>query len=402
MKERIKYTLKKIPIVYSLVLSCYINTHKALLFIAGQLFTLLPVKNKKIVICNFYGKGYGDNGKYIAEEIMRKDLDYDIVWLLKKDSYDASKFPYTVRKVKYGSIRGLYELATAKVWIDNCRKSFHPPKRKKQFYIQTWHGSIPLEKVEKDVENKLSPGYVDSAKHDSKIADVFLSNSKFCTEIYRKSFWYNGRVLEIGSPRCDVFFRENNDADIKVRDLYNIKSDAKIAIYAPTFRADGNLEVYNIDFKKLIEVLENKFGDEWIVLIRLHPNISNKADLITYSERLINATNYNDMYELLSISDMLITDYSSTMFEFSLNYKPVFLYCSDIAEYRKDRDLYFDLEKLPYKIAEDNTQLIQSIKDFDEEEYRNKVHLFYKELGIQELGNASVEVVKLINKIVNQ
>lgn len=363
---------------------------------------LLPVNPRKIVISSYYGKPYGDNGKYIIEEINKTENNYDIVWLLKKEYEDEANFPDNVRIVGYGSYRALLELATAKIWIDNCRKMICPPKRIKQFYIQTWHGSIPLKKVEKDVEEKLSPGYVDSAKHDSKIADVFLSNSKFCTEIYRKSFWYNGRVLEIGSPRCDVFFRENNDVDIKVRDLYNIKSDAKIVIYAPTFRADGNLEVYNIDFKKLIEVLENKFGGEWIVLIRLHPNISNKADLITYSERLINATNYNDMYELLSISDMLITDYSSTMFEFSLNYKPVFLYCSDIAEYRKDRDLYFDLEKLPYKIAEDNTQLIQSIKDFDEEEYRNKVHLFYKELGIQESGNASVEVVKLINKIVNQ
>lgn len=402
MNLKIKALFKRVPVIYSVIFWLKQKIMRSIYHIAARLFIFLPIKKNKITISNYYGKGYGDNGKYIAEEIMNQGLDYDIVWLLKKDFYDVSKFPCTVRKVKYGSIRGLYELATSKVWIDNCRKLFHPPKRKKQFYIQTWHGSIPLKKVEKDVENKLSPGYVDSAKHDSKIADVFLSNSKFCTEIYRKSFWYNGRVLEIGSPRCDVFFRENNDADIKVRDLYNIKSDAKIAIYAPTFRADGNLEVYNIDFKKLIEVLENKFGGEWIVLIRLHPNISNKADLITYSERLINATNYNDMYELLSISDMLITDYSSTMFEFSLNYRPVFLYCSDIAEYRKDRDLYFDLEKLPYKIAEDNTQLIQSIKDFDEEEYRNKVHLFYKQLGIQESGNASVEVVKLINKIVNQ
>lgn len=365
-----------------------------------HIFRIKSINKKKIVFSNFLGKGYGDNPKYIAQEILRQELDYTLVWLANDTS--CMGFPNSIKLVKAESIRAIYEMVTAKIWIDNVRKLRYVNKRKKQFYIQTWHGSIPLKKVEKDVEENLSSGYVDSAKHDSKIADVFLSNGKFCTEIYRKSFWYNGRILEIGSPRCDVFFRENYDADVKVRNFYNIKSDAKVAIYAPTFRADGNLEIYNIDFNNLIEVLEKKFGGEWIVLIRLHPNISNKADLITYGERLINATNYNDMYELLSISDILITDYSSTMFEFSLNYKPVFLYCSDIADYRKDRNLYFDLEKLPYKIAEDNGQLIKSIQEFDEEEYRNKVHLFYKELGIKESGNASVEVVKLINKIINQ
>lgn len=391
----LKNTIRKIiPVYLYEAMSFY---YKKILF---YLYRIFPVNKKKIVVSNFLNKGYGDNPKYIVEEIIKQKLPFNIIWLV--ENTNATNFPKDIKLVKSESISSIYEMATAKVWIDNVRKPKYVRKRKKQYYIQTWHGSIPLKKVEKDAVNKLSPRYIDSAKHDSKIADVFLSNSKFSTEIYRKSFWYNGRVLEVGSPRCDVFFRENNDADMKVRDLYNIKSDAKIAIYAPTFRADGNLEVYNIDFKKLIEVLENKFGGEWIVLIRLHPNISNKADLITYSESLINATNYNDMYELLSISDILITDYSSTMFEFSLNYKPVFLYCSDIGEYIKDRDLYFDLEKLPYEIVEDNTQLIRSIKDFDEEEYRNKVHLFYKELGIQESGNASVEVVKLINQIVNQ
>lgn len=359
----------------------------------------LPINPRKVVFSSYYGKPYGDNGKYIIEELNRNENNYDIVWLLKKEFIGKVNFPKNVRIVEYGSFKGFIELATAKVWVDNCRKMFCPPKRKKQFYIQTWHGSIPLKKIERDAENALSPGYVDSAKHDSKIADLFLSNSKFCTEIYRKSFWYDGKILEVGSPRCDVFFEDNNSANLKVRNLYGIPKESKIVIYAPTFRADGTLDAYNIDFNILVKVLEAKFGGKWSVLVRLHPNISSQASSIQYNENVINATHYDDMYDLLSVSDILITDYSSTMFEFSLNYKPVFLYCSDIDDYKRDRDFYFDFEKLPYKIAEDNKQLMQVIQDFDSDEYKNTLYTFYKELGVHESGKASSEVVKIINKV---
>lgn len=388
LKRILPYNLKR-------CIRSFINGHYS------YFLWIFPIKNNKIVICNYYGKGYGDNGKYIVEEILNQGLDYDIVWLLKKNLIGKVKFPQRVRTIKYDSLRGLYELATAKVWVDNCRKIFYPPKRKKQFYMQTWHGGIAMKRIEKDVENNLSKGYVDAAKLDSKIANVFISNSKFCTSMYKSVFWYDGDVLESGSPRCDVFFRESDIINDKVRSFYNIDSRTKIVIYAPTFRTDGNIDVYNIDFEKIVEALEIKFGGKWNVLIRLHPNISDKANLIMYSESIINATNYDDMYELLSASDILITDYSSTMFEFSLNYKPVFLYCNDITEYKNDRNFYFDLDELPYKIAEDNNQLFKLIKEFKIEDYRAALTSFYEKVGLKEKGTASAEVVKYISQIRN-
>ena len=112
-------------------------------------FRLFPIKKNKIVITNYYGKGFGDNGKAIANELHERKLDIDFVWLVEKND---ESIPQWIRQVNYYSILSIYELVTAKLWIDNARKRRYVRKRKQQFYIQTWHGTIPLKRVEKDVE----------------------------------------------------------------------------------------------------------------------------------------------------------------------------------------------------------------------------------------------------------
>ena len=363
-------------------------------------FWLFPIKNNKIVVCNYYGKGFGDNGKYIVNELINQKYNYDIVWLVKKKSNYNLEFPKEIRTVKYNSFIGLYELATAKIWIDNCRKSFYPPKRKSQYYIQTWHGGIALKQVEKDVEKNLSKLYVDIAKNDSKMADLFISNSNFCTKMYRSAFWYKGEILEAGSPRCDILFKNPQAIHDKVRNYFNISPDSRILIYAPTFRVDSNTEVYNIDYERLLQVLEKKFGGKWVILVRLHPNISFKDSFLKNISSVINATKYSDMYELLVASDILITDYSSTMFEFSFTGKPVFLYAADIEEYRKDRNFYFDIYSLPYPIAENNDELCNNIKMFDNITYLEKLEQLFSDIGLNENGNASQHVANIIKKVI--
>lgn len=357
------------------------------------------IKNNKILISNYYGRGYGDNGKYIAEEIIKKGLDYDIVWLLRKELIGKAEFPSGIRIVEYGSLRGLYELATAKIWIDNCRKTFYPIKRKKRFYIQTWHGGIALKKVEKDVEDKLSPLYIMYAKKDSKMVDLMISNSEFCTKMYRNAFWYDNEILEIGSPRCDIFFSEKLSIIKKVKKYYGINEENKILLYAPTFRKNQNTDIYNIDFNKLLKILGKKFKSKWVILVRLHPNISEKSNFMEYSTNIINATDYGDMYELLAASNILITDYSSTMFEFSFMKKPVFLYTPDLDNYKNDRNFYFNIDDLPYAISKDNNQLHTHIENYNEIEYLSKLETFLTQLNIFENGQAASSLVKRIRQI---
>ncbi|MCR1900082.1 CDP-glycerol glycerophosphotransferase family protein [Irregularibacter muris] len=364
-------------------------------------FWIFPVKRNKIVVCNYYGKGYGDNGKYIVEEILRQKLNYDIVWLLKNDLIGRSELPLQVRVAKYGSLRALYELATAKIWINNSRIAFNPPKRKKQYYIQTWHGGIALKQVEKDVESRLNKDYIESAKYDSYIANLFISNSTFCTNMYRSAFWYNSEILEIGSPRCDILVNQDKEIIKRVRKHFKIDENSHILIYAPTFRADSSTQVYNIDFNRLMKVLDGKFGGQWNILVRLHPNISSKDSFMQYTSKIINATNYTDMYDLLVAGDILITDYSSTMFEFSFTHKPVILYAADIESYVQDRNFYFDIRSLPYPLAENNDQLINIIEKFDLNKYSKSLKNFLTDLGIKENGTASHQIVERIKKIIS-
>lgn len=372
--------------------------YKSKNLILGYIFNLLPIKKDKIVICNYFGKSYGDNGKYICEEIIKQNLEFDIVWLVDGKNLDDLKFPEKIRVAKYNSILALYELSTAKIWIDNSRKFFHPPKRRNQLYIQTWHGAVALKRIEKDAEQSLSKFYVNSAKQDSKMADLLISNSKFSTELYKKSFWYNGEILECGTPRCDMLMNNDNDAINKIRSILGINNNVKLILYAPTFRKSEDTNVYNIECEKLLEILEKKFGGEWKVLIRLHPNVSNKNNFMKYSSNVIDATNYPDMYELLMVSEILITDYSSSMFEFSYSKKTVFLYTEDLEEYIKDRGFYFDIFNLPYPIAKSNEELFEIIEKFEYKQYHKELTKFLNELQIKETGNASEAIVNRIKE----
>lgn len=116
------------------------------------IFRICPIKKNKVVFTNYYGKGYGDNAKYIAEEIIKQNIRLDLVWLVNDLDYHV---PNEIRKVKYDTIASIYEMVTAKVWIDNCRKQIYVRKRKSQFYIQTWHGDIGFKKVEKEAKKSL-------------------------------------------------------------------------------------------------------------------------------------------------------------------------------------------------------------------------------------------------------
>ena len=105
---------------------------------------IFPIKNK-IVCCNMKGRRYGDNPKYIVDEIIRRGLDYEVVWLLNE--VDDEEVPPEIRKASHNIFSIAYELATSKIWIDSNTKQYGTLKRKNQIYIQTWHGSYGLKKV---------------------------------------------------------------------------------------------------------------------------------------------------------------------------------------------------------------------------------------------------------------
>lgn len=355
---------------------------------------IFPIDNKKIVISSFNGRGYGDNPKYVCEALDYKNKK--LIWLVKE--YDHS-IPNHILQIKYESIKALYHLGTAKVWIDNSRKEIYVRKRKKQIYIQMWHGSIALKKIEKDAIDILSDKYVKRAINDSKMIDLMISNSNFSDKLFSKSFWYSGEILKSGSPRIDSFFN-NKDEIIKEKfcERYKINKEYSFIIYAPTFRDSLSLECYKFDQEQLIKTFEKKYKKKFCLLLKLHPNLKGALKFENSNAlNIIDVCDYPDIYELMKISDYLITDYSSLMFEFPINgNKPVFIFASDLEKY--NREFYFDLNQLPFSLATNSNELIHNIKEFDEKSYYNRIECFYEQLELFEDGRASQRIVDYIEK----
>ncbi len=364
-------------------------------------FRLIPIKRKKVVFCNYVGKGYGCNPKYIAEELIRRNKGWDLVWLT---DFTDGRFPPQIRVVKYESIRAIYELATAGVWVDNQRKLPHYKKRKAQCFIETWHGGGgPMKKIGADnPRNFGNKPYEKTSRHMDKIVNVMISNSACCTAIYRSAFLYHGQILECGYPRNDILLQDTGRFRTKVYEYFGLPREQKTVLYAPTYRNGRNMDQYSLDTGRLIETLTRAFGGSWTVLFRLHPTMLFRAGEGCYNERVLNASGYDDMQELLAGVDILISDYSSVISEFALTGKPVFLFATDIKDYAVERDFYIDYYTLPFPIANTNEELMDNICSFDAESYGERVREYLKSVGMAEKGNASEAVADYIEEWISK
>lgn len=350
---------------------------------------------KKVVITSHNGKNISDSGKYVGEFLAKKG--FQIIYLVN----NPEQFPNENKTlVKQKSFKGLYELATAKIWIDNHRKIFRTPKRKRQYYIQTWHSPLRLKLIEKDAEKFLDKFYIYFAKNDASVTDYMISGCDYSRKIYEKSFWFNGEVLEIGTPRLDIFFKDNKNIKEKVINEFNLSSENKICLYMPTFRKDKGTDVYKFNYEKF---LKNLSGDDWILLVKLHPNMIENSDFITYNEKIIDATHYSDSQELILACDYLLSDYSSVVFDALYANKPCGMYIPDFVDYiSNDRPLYFDFNELPFdkfysKNELENTKeiLLNSVYGTNREEFLTKI-------GNYENGRATEKLAEFVEELLNE
>lgn len=358
-------------------------------------FSLLPKDQRKAVCESYTGRGFSDSPKAVAEELSRRG--WKVYWLVK-GAKEAESLPDGIKPLTIGSTAAIYHMCTAGVWVDNCRKWGRLYKRPSQRYVQTWHG-FPLKRIEGDVESALDEKYVRAAKKDSEMSDLFVSNSAFLTEIYRRAFWYGGEVLECGFPRNDMLFGPAGPSLEKVRRELRLPEGKRLALYAPTFRRDLGLSVYDMDYRRVCAALSERFGGDWLILAKLHPNVADRAgELSLDPEYVVNASGYADIQELYLACGALITDYSSVMFDYMNTGRPCFLYVNDLAAYKNDRNFYFDLDTLPFARAEDNDELEEIILGFDEDVQRERTERFCKDLGIKEDGTAARQVADWLER----
>ncbi len=373
-------------------------------------YKFLPIKKDKIIFANFKGKGFGCNLKYIANEIIKRNLPYQLVWLVSNpvQEKELGNIPENIKLVNFYSHKALRELATARMWIDNQRKIYHLrnglQKRNGQFYIQTWHGSLGIKRIGVDSpRTKIVNAWIPFGIKDSEMIDVILSNSTFENDIFSRSFWGNGEMKMFGHPRNDVFFGDTSKLKAKVFENLELSQDEKVLLYVPSYRDDGRLYCFGLEYENLLDTLKEKFGGNWKILVRMHPNfVKYQQYLIPPNENIINVSEYPDIQELLVAADIAITDYSSCIFDFMLSHKPGFIYAPDIVEFDNDRGFYYPLTSTPFPVAKCNEELRKNILNFDYETYKVKVEEFLKDKGCIEDGHAAERTVDLIEQIMNE
>jgi CDP-glycerol glycerophosphotransferase len=381
-----------------------LSIKKFVTFLIIYTFNCLPIKHNKIFLFSYYGSQYGCNPKYITEYIVHNlpKGQFDVVWAFH--DLELKAHLQHIRKVKTMSLRYFYELCTSKVIITNYRTTEFFVKRKNQYYIQTWHSSLRLKQIEKDAASALPKSYIEMAKKDSLKCDLLLSGCKFSTEIFRRAFWYNGEIFEHGSPRNDMLVKRDKQKHVEIRKNLQIPDGKKILLYAPTFRKDGSIEIYQLDFKKIRRVLQQKFGGEWVVLVKLHPHLVHQSKHLLLGDEVFDVTNYDDIQELLFVADVLISDYSSLIFDYAITQRPCFLYVPDLHTFiQKERNLYFAIEELPFISAWSQEDLQKKIEAFQPFDYRKNVNSFLERIGSYDHGEACRKVTdRLLHVCFNQ
>lgn len=415
------------------------------------------VDKNKILFITFRGE-YDCNAKWIAEEIKNRNLPYTVVWTIRK-KVPVDDIPETFIRTYRQSYDFYKHMASAKIIVDNGISTANVGyvKKKNQILIQTWHGSIGIKKFSKDTNKDKK--WVAFATVEGKMTDYCLSNSTFEDQLYVDTFWTGSRILQLGHARNDILCEKDTErlAQIKDKvythfDLYgHIRrckdarrleiwdwvderkkapaepvdpshpwhdvdvnddnavarlihremdncEDLRICLYAPTFRDDGDMSPYELDYSQLQQALTTRFGGNWVILTRFHWRLRKKE--FAFPDSVINAGAYSDIQELLTCTDVGITDYSSWICDYLLTRRPGFLFATDMTEFeKKNREFFYPLNSMPYPLALNNTQLISNILNFEDDHFEDNCTAFLKDKGCVDDGRSSGRIVDAIARI---
>ena len=369
-----------------------------------KLTHIIPTSKKIIIFQSSNGRNYTGNPRYIYEEMIRQGLDkkYKCIWFLFDTSIEV---PGNCKKIRNNYFPYFWYLMRAGFWVFDSRQPKYCRKKKNVTYIQTWHGPVgfkPDGRLRGELFSKI--GELVSVA-DAKNIDVLLSNSDWCTDKWKRSFW-GEPVIKTGSPRCDILINKREIQYRKIREEFDLKPDSKIVLYAPTFRGGSQnkkrevfAEEFTIDFNLLRQSLHQKFGGEWYIFVRLHPQLALRMQKAKFSksEYVIDISYKDDLYEYLAAVDVAVTDYSSVAFDAAYMKIPVFLYVDDYKDYVQDRgELLWKYEEIPFSIAVNNKELSEKITEFKYDNYMKKLEHTFENMGLLEDGNATERVINII------
>lgn len=362
-----------------------------------RFFFFLPVKTNQILFKSFAAQHIACNPLYIFKELEKSKEASNIkfIWVYNKtppQNFSSANVIF----IKEKSFAFVFANLTSKIIITNHNIPSYIPFRKNQIVINTWHGGGAYKKV--FASNKTNSVFdIARYKHTAKKTTYFISSSNYFSQTCTPAFFIpENKLLPIGMPRNDIFFNPDKvkEANEKVRNFYNIKTENLFVLYAPTFRGvlQNSFFKEDLNFNDLIKPFEEKFNKKVTFAFRGHYSLKNNSS----TNFQIDASDYPDMQELLCAADILITDYSSSMWDFSLTKKPVFIYANDLQEYINNRGFYNPPEEWGFPIAQTIDEFINAIASFNENEYKTNIDTMHKKFGSFDQGTASKSICKII------
>jgi CDP-glycerol glycerophosphotransferase (TagB/SpsB family) len=334
---------------------------------------LLPVR-EQILFSSFHGKQCGDNPRPIADELRRRGDVRKQIWAITDRSVLV---PDGADAVLIGTRAYLRALARSRYLIYNDHVPLPYRKRRRQRHVQTWHGT-PLKRLGYDISEPSSASgrrYLDFMAGDVAQWDMLLSPNPFGTPIMRQAFRFSGEICETGYPRNDkmVTAAAHGTTDsarfAAIRHRIGVPPGKKVAMYVPTWRDNLHDEAgrYLLDFRLDLDAAARALADDWVLMIRGHHLMAGGIRDAAVPGFAFDVTAYPDIGDLLLITDALITDYSSVMFDFAPTGRPMLFFTYDLEQYRDQvRGFYFDFQaEAPGPLLATSQEVVAALADLD-------------------------------------
>jgi CDP-glycerol glycerophosphotransferase len=348
------------------------------------------------LVYNSFAGAFSDSPRAVFERL-RDEPGHRHVWLASERHTAA--FPPGVETVPCGSPEAVTALEAADVVVANTHTDFEWNKGPRTFYLQIWHGS-PLKRVHWDILWS-PPGLLDRLQRDVDRWDVLVSPNRASTPRLRQAFRWDGEVLEIGYPRNDVLSAPDRDERrARVRAQLGIADGTTAVLYTPTFRDDAVFEERSFELGLDVDAFAGALGADHMLLLRLHYMVTDGLPPMRHPA-VRDVSLHPDVSELYLAADVLVTDYSSTMFDFAVTGRPLAFLTYDLDDFQhRLRGFYFDLEdEAPGPLVETTAELIAVLRDLEgtRTEYAERYARFRARYCRLEDGHATDRVLERLD-----
>ena len=369
--------------------AAYAIYYRIMSFCMNVLKVFIKTDDKLILFNSFAGRRFDDSPKAIYE-VMKSDpryKGYKLIWAFHQpEKYNVPQ------KIKTDGLEYFKTALAARVWVTNSSVerglNF---TGKHTLYFNTWHGT-PMKKMGADIDAT----NMSFRKIGCCPFNIMMSQGFFETDVFSRSFGIpKKRFLEAGLPRNDILANYSEKQRTDIKDRLGIKKSQTVILYCPTFREYDKDENFGVVMAPPMNLKkwEKELGDCYVLLMRAHYEVS-RVMKIEENDFVRNMTNYPDLNDLYIVADILISDYSSVFFDFSITGKPMFHFCYDYDKYSSKRGMYFDIrKKISGADAEDG--VIELIKRINLETEQKKTKAFRNEF-VNFYGSAAKAAVDCI------